>query len=179
MLRAVARGCCPRGGQWLAKAYTHLVRTCLVALLVAAGCAAPRPPCDRIAERFKYRVEFDRGKRVATATDSVDVIELWGTRPGIEIGGEYVVVGRYTLGSADEGTVFFYMTANDWDNSGYVMDLQQIDVRRGTGTFVLRNEMAGPGWFHVNLYGDGKEVADLYFGKGDTLLEAGPAVRAR
>jgi hypothetical protein len=155
------------------------MRSFLLAALLVGCAAAPRPPHDRIAERFKYRLDFDRGQREATATDSVDVIELWGTRPGIEIGGEYVVVGRYTLGSADEGKVYFWMTADGWDNSGPNMDLQEADVRRGTGTFVLQRPMRGPGWFHVNLYGGGKEVADLYFGKGETLLEADPTVQAR
>jgi len=153
-----------------------LMRTCLVALLVAAGCAAPRPPHDEIAARFRHRLDFDLGKEESTASDRVEVTELWGTRPRIEIGGEYLVVGRYTLGSADDGTVYFYMTGNNWDNSGPVMDLQRLDVRRGTGTFVLQHRMRGPGWFHVNLYGGSREVADLYFGKGDTLLREDPTV---
>ena len=68
--------------------------------------------------------------------------------------------------------MFFYMTGNNWDNSGPTTDLQVADVRRGTGTFVLQHSMAGPGWFHVNLYGANREVADLYFGEGDTLRTA-------
>jgi hypothetical protein len=137
---------------------------------VAACASAPRPPYDQIAARFRHKVPFERGKREATATDSVDVLEVWGTRPRIEIGGEYVVVGRYTLESEPQGRVFFYMTGNNWDNSGPTMDLQQAEVRRGTGTFVLQSKMDGPGWFHVNLYGGNREVADLYFGVGETLL---------
>jgi hypothetical protein len=159
---------------------TRVSRAFLLAVLAAAGCAtAPRPPHDAIAERFKHRVEFERGKEESTARDRLEVLELWGTRPEISIGGEYLVVGRYTLGSADSGRVYFYMTGNNWDNSGPVMDLQQADVRRGTGTFVLQHRMRGPGWFHVNLYGGGKEVADLYFGKDETLLKAEPTIRAR
>lgn len=150
------------------------MRALMLAAVLAGCAAAPKAPHDSIAARFKYRVPFERGKEEATAKDRVEVLELWGTRPEIEIGGEYLVVGRYTLGSADEGRVFFYQTANGWNNSGPVMDLQQAVARRGTGTFVLHHEMAGPGWFHVNLYGDWKEVADLYFGKGDTLLVANP-----
>jgi hypothetical protein len=144
-------------------------------LLLATGCAsAPRPPHDRVAERFKYKVDFDLGREESTAKDRVEVLELWGTRPDISVGGEYLAVGRYVLGSADEGRVFFYQTADGWDNSGPVMDLQQAVARRGTGTFVLQHRMRGPGWFHVNLYGDWKEVADLYFGKGETLRTAEP-----
>jgi hypothetical protein len=145
----------------------------LVATFALVGCAsASRPPHDRIAARFRYKVDFERGKREATATDRVDVLELWGTRPSIEIGGEYVVVGRYTLESEEQGRVFFYMTGNNWDNSGPVMDLQRADARRGTGTFVLQHKMAGPGWFHVSLHGGNRKVADLYFGEGETLLAA-------
>jgi len=139
-------------------------------VLAAAGCAtAPGAPYDSIAKQFRYKLDFDRGQELSTPTDRVEILEVWGTRPEIEIGGEYMVVGRYTLGSADEGKIYFWMTANDWDNSGPNMDLQEAEARRGTGTFVLQHAMEGPGWFHVNLYGNGKEVADLYFGKGETL----------
>lgn len=149
----------------------------VLAALAATGCAAPRAaaPHDAIAARFKYKVPFETGKRESTATDQVEVIGLWGTRPRIEIGGEYLVVGRYTLQSDERGHVFFYMTGNNWDNSGPVMDLQRTEVRRGSGTFVLQHKMAGPGWFHVDLYGEENELADLYFGEGDNLLRAEPS----
>ncbi len=152
------------------------MRSCLVAMALGAiGCAAaPHAPYDSIAARFRYKLDFERGKEESTPKDRVDVLELWGTRPEIEIGGEYLVVGRYTLGSEEQGRVYFYMTGNNWDNSGPTLDLQVAEVRRGTGTFVLLHRMDGPGWFHVNLYGANREVADLYFGKGDTLYVADP-----
>jgi hypothetical protein len=153
------------------------MRSAFPALLLVSllGCAsAQRPPIDPIAERFKYKIDFDRGKYEAVGKDSVDVIEVWGTRPEIEEGGDYLVLGRYTLQSADRGQVFFYMTADNWDNSGIAMDLQNLDVTRGTGTFVLHHEKPGPGWFHVILHADDKEVANLYFGKGQTLLTEEP-----
>jgi hypothetical protein len=152
----------------------------LLLLAIAWGCAsAPHTPQDEIAARFKYRVPFETGRAETTGADHVEVLELWGTRPAIEVGGEYLVVGRYTLESEEQGQVCFYLTANNWNNTGPNMDLQWAPVRRGTGRFVLQHKMHGPGWFHVNLYGQSEELADLYFGAGDTLLRGEATVGAR
>jgi hypothetical protein len=136
----------------------------LSGLLASAlvGCVAPRPP-DEIAARFQYRVPFDAGTVEATAGNSVEVTEVWGTRKKIEIGGEYVVVGHYMLQSVSQGRLFFWLTADNWDNSGPTMDLQRTNARPGTGRFVLQHKMEGPGRFHVRLYDDTKGVADMYF----------------
>ena len=42
----------------------------------------------------------------------------------------------------------------------------------GEGRFALVHEMPGPGYFHLILRGDGRELVDLYFGKGETLLKS-------
>ena len=73
---------------------------------------------------------------------------------------EYVVVGHYMLQSVSHGRLFFWLTADNWDNSGPIMDLQRADVRPGTGTFVLQHKMEGPGRFHVSLYDGDQKLAD-------------------
>jgi hypothetical protein len=152
----------------------------LAAIVWAQGCAsAPHAPHDEIAARFVHRIAFETGQEESTATDRVQVLELWGTRPRIEIGGEYLVVGRYTLQSEERGRVYFWLTANNWRNEGPNMDLQWAPVSRGTGRFVLQHKMHGPGWFHVNLCGEETELADLYFGTGDTVLRGETTVGTR
>ena len=129
---------------------------------VLGGCAASRP-VDDVASRFKHRVPVEMGEYQTNGIDRIEVVELWGTRPQIEIGGEYVVVGRYSLQSEDAGRVTFFLTSTGWNNSGPIMDLQQAAVKRGTGTFTLQHKMEGPGTLHVTLYGTEKELADQYF----------------
>jgi len=142
-----------------------LLRSTVITLLASTflSCAATRPP-HQIAAQFKYRVAFEPGTVEATEGNRIEVTEVWGTRKRIEIGGEYVVVGRYTLASDSPGWISYFLTANNWDNSGPTMDLQRMDARPGSGTFVLQHKMEGPGRFHVSLYDGWKEVADMYFG---------------
>jgi hypothetical protein len=103
----------------------------------------------------------------APRDDRIEITELWGTRPLIEVGGEYLVVGRYTLQSLEEARVVFNLTAENWPNSGPDMDLQRTTVEKGEGTFALVQSMRGPGRFHVsmNSFGgaDSITVANVYF----------------
>ena len=136
----------------------------LMLLVLLASCAAPRP-ADEVASRFVHRVPISLGEFTGNGTDGIEVTEVWGTRPRIEIGGEYVVRGRYSLQSTEVGLVTFFLTANEWRNAGPIMDLQEARARGGEGTFTLQHKMAGPGAFHVTLYNDSYvRLADQYFG---------------
>ena len=104
--------------------------------------------------------------------NEITIHEVWGTRPSVEVGGSYIVTGNCKLVSAERGQLFFYETAKNWDNSGPAIDTQRTPVRRGETRFALLHEMPGPGYFHLILVADsGHELANLYFGHGETLLK--------
>jgi len=139
----------------------------LFLFLLPLGCATARP-YDVVGKQFRYRIDFEPGQYDSNGQDAVEVVEIWGTRPRIEVGGEYLVVGNYTLASADRARLNFFLTAHNWDNFGRVMDLQTQKVARGTGSFVLLHRMAGEGQFHVSLYRESEELADRYIVSGDS-----------
>ncbi|MBI1851069.1 MAG: hypothetical protein HYR85_12065 [Planctomycetes bacterium] len=146
----------------------------IVAVILATGCAAS--PFDRVASRFRYRVPFEIGYTQFVEGNCLEVTELWGTRPTIEVGGDYLVVGRCRLESSDRGRVTFYETAEH--SIGPDTDLLNGEVNRGNGGFALVHSMPEPGWFHISLYRlDGVEptrLANVYFGCGESLRREAP-----
>jgi hypothetical protein len=133
-------------------------------VMATIGCATG--PFDSVASRFKYRIPFDVNSVQSPGADRVEVSELWGTRSKIEVGGDYLVVGTYSLQSLKQGRVCFYLTADGWDNSGSDTDLLRIDAAQGQGSFALVHSMPGPGDLHVSLSGwrdgDSIRVANVY-----------------
>ena len=60
-----------------------------------------------LARRFRYRVPVEIGfSESKNEGGNLEILEVWGTRPKIEIGGQYVVRGKYVL--PQEGTLYFY-----------------------------------------------------------------------
>ncbi|MBV9123539.1 MAG: hypothetical protein JO112_09290 [Planctomycetes bacterium] len=120
--------------------------------------------------RFQFRVPFETGTTHLQEGAGLEILDVWGTRPRIEIGGQYLVHGKYRLASHDQGTLYFHETADGWDNSGPDLDLQYTTVSKGQGEFSLLHGMAGPGFFHLTLVArDGDKyttVANTYFGTG-------------
>jgi RNA polymerase sigma factor (sigma-70 family) len=133
----------------------------------------PAPLAAALVNRFKYKVAFEIGKADQSDGGRIDILEVWGSRPKIEIGGEYIVRGRYTLKTQTRGKVYFYRTSTGSDGFGPVRDLQAVEVTKGMGEFVLLHWMGGPGSFHVQLAGADDDkfgtLADVYFGTGDNV----------
>ena len=82
--------------------------------------------------------------------------------------------GSFVLPGKNDGTLYFYRTATDWDSGvGPVLDLQRATVKQGHGEFTLMHAMAGPGYLHLQLLGTkaekGVNYADVYFGTGDNV----------
>ena len=156
-----------------------VVRSILLAGLALSCGACASGPFDGVASRFKYRVPFEIGQKQAEGGDQIEITELWGTRPQIEVGGDYLVVGTYSLESLDEASVCFYLTALNWDNTGPDTDLLRTTVGKGSGTFALVHSMQGPGFFHVSMSGtragEDVRVSNVYFGRGDNLLRESTA----
>jgi RNA polymerase sigma factor (sigma-70 family) len=125
-----------------------------------------------IAGQFKHRIPVEIGLTETSNGGRIDILEVWGTRPKIEVGGAYLVHGKYVLPSKENGKLYFYRTATEGDGSGPVLDLQATTVAKGQGEFTLLHNMAGPGYFHLQLLApDGdKMFANVYFGTGDNVL---------
>ena len=128
-----------------------------------------------IAKRLKYRIPFEVGLTDTTPGGSLEITDVWGTRPQIEAGGVYLVHGKYTLLSHQRGKLYFHLSAKDWNNGiGPNIDLQAMDVEKGQGEFTLMHEMIGPGYFHLHLVGPYPErydtLANVYFGTGGSVL---------
>jgi RNA polymerase sigma factor (sigma-70 family) len=137
-----------------------------------------------VAGRFKYKVPFETGETQFKDDARIEILEVWGTRPKIEIGGQYIVRGKYVMPSHDPGILYFNETATatgpNWTGIGPDMDLQHMEVRKGEGEFTLLHGMGGPGSFHLTLVGEdavkGRSdmVADIYFGTGDNVYRKKP-----
>jgi len=151
--------------------------------LVAAGfaslafsCAAPGRGggggFDDVAARFQYVVPLEIGNSWTEGQDRITITEIRGTRPRIEVGGQYVVRGTYTLKSADVGEVFFHVKGPS--NAGTDLDLQHVPVRRGSGTFSVVHGMSKDGHCHIALFAvkgsDYVPAADVDFGSGVNVL---------
>jgi hypothetical protein len=127
-----------------------------------AGCATQPAatsdaPFDELGRQFVHSIPFEIGETQVIGDDRIEILEVWGTRPIIEPGGDYLVVGQCHLASSDEGLVQLQLTTHNWHQPGQGSDLEKARVQRGDGRFVLHKTMPGPGDFHVAL-GNGPRV---------------------
>jgi len=145
-------------------------------VLGAVGCStSPSVPFESLSRQFVHRVPFEIGQFESLGEDRIEILEVWGTRPTIEPGGDYVVVGRCVVSSADDATVDLSLTSTKgWKNVRTGADLASAKVTRGESRFVLHHDMPGPGFFHVSLSTRDetpfRRVANVYFGLGESLL---------
>jgi RNA polymerase sigma factor (sigma-70 family) len=127
-----------------------------------------------LADRFKYRVPFETGVTETREGGRIEIREVWGTRPRIEVGGQYLVRGTYVLPPGERGKLYFYETATgDWSQPTATMDLQHTTLGKEKGEFALMHSMAGPGYFHLYLASPerySRMFANVYFGTGDNVL---------
>jgi RNA polymerase sigma factor (sigma-70 family) len=129
--------------------------------------------------RFKYRVPFELGSVESKEGGRIEILEVWGTRPRIEVGGLYVVRGKYVLPPGQRGKLHFYVTATGAWGQGPTptMDLQTVDLNREKGEFTLLHGMGGTGYFHLYLADPdrySRMFANVYFGTGDNVLRKLP-----
>jgi hypothetical protein len=135
-----------------------------------------RPP--GLVSRLKHRVAFELGYTEFKEGGRIDIKEIWGTRPRIEEGGQYLVRGKYELPPGERATLYFYATATEggWGQTS-TLDLQYIALDKEKGEFELLHGMAGPGSFHLYLAHPerySRTFANVYFGTGDNVLRKKP-----
>jgi RNA polymerase sigma factor (sigma-70 family) len=128
-----------------------------------------------IASRFKYRIPVEIGRSQTTEDGRIQILDVWGTRPEIAVGGNYLVHGTYSMPSSERGKLYFHLSASDPRMAvSYDVDLQCVSVQKGEGEFTLMHSMMGPGFLHLQLLGhDGAQspmLADVYFGTGNNVL---------
>jgi RNA polymerase sigma factor (sigma-70 family) len=138
--------------------------------------AERRPHAPALADLFKYRVPFEIGRTESAEGGRIEIREVWGTRPRIEVGGQYLVRGKYVLPPGARGKLYFYATAGGaWGAIPTTLDLQSVAVDGREGEFTLLHGMLGPGHFHLILT-DAERYsrcfANVYFGTGDNVLRA-------
>jgi hypothetical protein len=133
---------------------------------------------DFLGKRFKYRIDFELGWSDTREGGRIDILEVWGTRPKIEVGGQYLVRGKYVLPPGERAKLYFYETATgDWSQPTTTMDLQTTTLDKQKGEFTLMHAMAGPGYFHLILADPerySQYFANVYFGTGDNVLRTKP-----
>jgi RNA polymerase sigma factor (sigma-70 family) len=130
------------------------------------------------ANLFKYQVPFETGFTQTRDGGRIEIREVWGTRKRVEVGGQYLVRGKYVLPPGEHGKLYFYETATgDWSQPTATLDLQSTVVDKQEGEFTLVHGMAGPGYFHLYLADPerySRYFANVYFGTGDTVLREKP-----
>ena len=133
---------------------------------------------ETLSGLFKYKIEFDTGFTESHEGGRIEIREVWGTRPKIEVGGQYIVRGKYVLPKGQRGKLYFYVTASgNWGQDTATLDLQTVEVDKPEGEFVLVHGMAGPGYFHLYLADRerySRTFANVYFGTGDTVWRKKP-----
>jgi len=131
-----------------------------------------------LANRFKYKVPFEIGDTEFKEGGRIEIREVWGTRPKIEVGGQYLVRGKYVLPRGERGMLYFYETAEgNWAGATANMDLQWTALDKKEGEFTLVHGMAGPGYFHLYLSAEerySRTFANVYFGTGDKVSRKKP-----
>jgi RNA polymerase sigma factor (sigma-70 family) len=142
---------------------------------------AARKKCDTtfLADRFKYQVPFEIGLTQTNDGGRIEILEVWGTRPQIEEGGQYLVRGKYRLPKGERAaTIYFYATAGGvWGAITTTLDLQSTTVDKQEGEFALVHGMSGPGSFHLVLADPdrySRPFANVYFGTGDNVYRRNP-----
>ncbi len=142
---------------------------------VAADKGQAKERAAFIAGRFKYKVPVELGQTEFKEGGHIEIEEVWGTRPRVEVGGQYMVRGKYVLPPGQRGKLYFYETANgDWGREPTSdVDLQTVNLDKESGEFTLVHGMMGPGNFHLYMASPDKYsryFANVYFGTGDNVL---------
>jgi hypothetical protein len=143
-----------------------------------APSADQSSPFDSVAARLKHRIRFETGYTEFRDGGRIEILEVWGTRPQIEVGGQYLVRGKYRLPPGQRAKIYFYATASgDWGRITTTLDLQTTEVTKPEGEFTLMHGMSGPGYFHLVLADPerySQPFANVYFGTGDNVWRKKP-----
>ena len=132
-----------------------------------------------LAGRFKYKVEFETGWTESHDGGHIEICEVWGTRPKIEVGGQYLVRGKYRLPKGQRGKLYFYVSddgtwgrehrdsliSKPWRSTSQRASSFSFTAWRALGTSTST-------WQTGSAYS--RTFANVYFGTGDTVWRKKP-----
>ncbi len=117
-------------------------RVALTVGLLALGACASAPKSVRV-------VPFTLGTPAFSTGDSIDIEEIVGTRPRLEVGGVYLVSGRTRVESHDGARLALYSTGSD--DGVRTQGYQTVVVPRGETAFHLAVAVLADGDLHLSL----------------------------
>jgi hypothetical protein len=122
-------------------------------------------------QRFPHALDFCLGENEFLQGDNITIRGIRGTRPAFEVGGKYLVKGRYTLKSQDMARLCFYRSVKKQVSWTKDHPSQVTEVRNGTGDFSLEKTIQFDGQCHLSFYpvhgGGGGRFGFVYFGQND------------
>ncbi len=153
---------------------TRCVLVVTMAALLGAGCSTTALPTDAASTTAPTTVELVPvvEKRLGfVADDEIEILEVVGSRPRLEVGGVYLLTGRYALRSRPAARIALYSTAtvNTLRTHGYKSQV----VEAGNGRFHFAFALLGDGDLHISVYeaddeyGNGPGLGHVYFRSPD------------
>jgi hypothetical protein len=114
---------------------------------------------------FPFNIAVEVGASEFGPGDGIVITSLKGDRENLEAGGHYLVEGTYTLSSADEADLAFFLTSRGLAGSTSISDEEHVFVSRGSGKFSLQKTLLGEGWPHLTFYVRERPHGGVYFGE--------------
>jgi hypothetical protein len=146
-----------------------------ITALDAAARTPPAPPNEQPQPEqaaMPHSVPFEIGDVELYGGDYVAITEIRGDRASFEVGGSYVVNGKYRLATQEQASLQLLITGSDEaDGKGPVSASAQTVVSKGAGEFELKKQLKHSGSLHLTFYRLGKPIGGIYFGAGEWLLE--------
>ncbi|MEQ9499101.1 MAG: hypothetical protein RIT81_19625 [Deltaproteobacteria bacterium] len=124
---------------------------------------------DPFAAEPGVAVPFEVGATELAPGDLITIDRIVGERSSLEVGGHYVVHGRYRLASHARAKLLLSVTTTDQDAAAQPTT---IDLEAGEGTFTIPLELTAAGYPHVTFYEieTGRPFSGVYFGHDAWLL---------
>ena len=119
--------------------------------------------------KLPHAVRFELGKTEFEHGDSITIKDIHGTSETFSPGNVYIIKGTYTLKSYPAAMLAAYTSAKDAAHGfGSPLEVQTVNVVRGSGSFQLILPMWCEGCPHLSFYG-GPLTGEVYFGTGNTV----------
>jgi len=134
-----------------------------------AGCTRVHDVSVPKGTQFPHAVGFAIGRSDLKPDDRIVIEEVRGTRPSFEVGGIYLVRGKYTLGSRADARLSLTVTTRTPGDCTKGNGRGVLDVRRGSGSFELASVFAYEGYPHVWFRVGDQSAGGVYFGRGALL----------
>ncbi len=110
---------------------------------------------------FRYDVAHRVRNSNLTFPDRIEVFEMKGSRPNLEVGGVYLVSGRYSLERAERAELHFGVTPRRVGTCLVGGAHATQTVFRGSGTFLLASPVPFEGYPRISFFVEGVDAGGL------------------